>query len=87
MVHDIWLTMFNQCYKTLFFNINFKIKGWGRTFSKHIQYCIADNLMPLLPSKINPFPSLVLMNLVSTRLKGRGVPWYHLLGETLMDSQ
>ena len=29
MVHDVWLTMFNPCYKTVFFSINFKIKGWG----------------------------------------------------------
>ena len=28
MVHDVWLTMFNQCYKTVFFSINFKINGW-----------------------------------------------------------
>ena len=27
-VHDVWSTMFNQCYKTVFFSINFKIKGW-----------------------------------------------------------
>ena len=26
MVHDVWLTMFNLCYKTVFFSINFKIK-------------------------------------------------------------
>ena len=30
MVHDIRSTMFNQCYKTVFFGINFKIKGWDR---------------------------------------------------------
>ena len=29
MVHDVWSTMFNQCCKTVFFNINFKIKGLG----------------------------------------------------------
>ena len=29
MVHDVWLTMFNWCYETVFFSINFKIKGWG----------------------------------------------------------
>ena len=28
MVHDVWSTMFNQCYKTVFLSINFKIKGW-----------------------------------------------------------
>ena len=27
--HGIWSTMFNQCYITVFFRINFKIKGWG----------------------------------------------------------
>ena len=29
MVHDVWSTTFNQCYKTVFFSINFKIKGLG----------------------------------------------------------
>ena len=27
-VHDVWSTMFNQYYKTVFFSTNFKIKGW-----------------------------------------------------------
>ena len=31
MVHDVWSTMFNWCYKTVFLRINFKIKGWGST--------------------------------------------------------
>ena len=29
VVHEVWLTMFNQSYKTVFFSINFKFKGWG----------------------------------------------------------
>ena len=28
MVHDVWSKMFNPCYKTVFFSINIKIKGW-----------------------------------------------------------
>ena len=28
-VHDVWSTMFNQCYKTVFLGINFKLKDVG----------------------------------------------------------
>ena len=29
MVHDVWSTMFNQCYKTVFLGINFELKDVG----------------------------------------------------------
>ena len=67
-VHDIWSTMFNPCYKTVFLSIKFKLKVGGARL-KDGGARLKDGGARLKGGR--------------ARLKEEREPWYHPLGETL----
>ena len=35
MVHAVWSTMINKCYKTVFSALTLKLMGWGAILKHH----------------------------------------------------